>query len=172
MSCIRSHEQEMAIKRTNGYSGKMLSYTMNTTKPTRPAMSGARTGEDVHEYCTPLQVSPITHAAVDAMTRNVPLWSNTHSYVRCHRSRSTTHTQSILRSFSFRVPGGVRRRRNRLMIRPATPQMGMLRSVRTMNRHSVTRESVRTHRRAIAIACGEREHRRRWGRFHSLLPNH
>lgn len=70
-SALWQHEGPQ--RRTSGILGYRDSYTRKTRSPTRPIISGASTGAEPHEYCTPDQVSPMMHAVVAAITSAVPL---------------------------------------------------------------------------------------------------
>jgi hypothetical protein len=99
---------------------------MKTASPTKPIIKGERTWADDQGYNTPPHVSPITTDVVDPMTRTFPLQEKvrpgTHNYTNAYMI-------SIFPSFSFRVAGGVLRRKNRWTRVALNAHIGILRSV-------------------------------------------
>ena len=59
--------------RTSGYLAIVASYTMKTTRPTRPRTNGTSTVAESHGAVIPPHVNPMVYATVLAITRKLPL---------------------------------------------------------------------------------------------------
>ena len=86
---------------------------------------GAKTCADVHGYCTPPQVSAITHAAELPVIIALPLQTGERL---TDPIPNNTYTQSTLDNFSRSVPGGVLSLKNTRTRQKATPEIGRFRS--------------------------------------------
>src|SRR5260221_13108157 len=116
-----------------------------TRKPMRPTIKGERTWADNHGYGIPPHVSAITTDVVEAITRTFPLRAK----VRLEAHKFTNaYMMSIFLTFSFRVAGGVLRRRKstkRIMLKA---HIGILRSVGQSreSRHESHHQSKAAHK--------------------------